>query len=83
VTVELRTHENHFVVVVEKHIITTTLPHNPAMANALEVTPDSELQFVLSRAGDVTPKTTLTLRHPGTTDEYLAFKVCMAQYAIT
>jgi hypothetical protein len=83
----LRTYENHFVVVVEKHIITnpitTTLPHNPAMANALEVTPDSELQFVLSRAGDVTPKTTLTLRHPGTTDEYLAFKVRMTQYAIT
>jgi hypothetical protein len=50
------------------------------MANALDVTPDSELQFVLSRVGDATPKTTLTLRHPGTTDEHLAFKV---QYAVT
>jgi hypothetical protein len=47
--------------------------------NALDVIPDTELQFVLTRGtsgADASPKATLTLRHPGTTDEYLAFKVC-------
>lgn len=44
--------------------------------NALQVVPDSELTFTLTRTPNETPKATLTLTHPGTTDESLAFKVC-------
>mmetsp|Transcript_20599 Transcript_20599/g.34131 ORF Transcript_20599/g.34131 Transcript_20599/m.34131 type:complete len:321 (-) Transcript_20599:198-1160(-) len=50
---------------------------NPA--HALDVTPDTELQFTLSRNTDSTPRVTMTLHHPGNTDEYLAFKVKTTQ----
>jgi hypothetical protein len=43
--------------------------------HAIEVSPDTELQFTLSRSADDPSKCVLTLRHPGTTDEHLAFKV--------
>ena len=42
---------------------------------ALELSPDSELEFTLTRSGDQDARCTMTLHHPGTTDEYLAFKV--------
>jgi hypothetical protein len=44
-------------------------------AHALEVTPDTELTFLLSRNDDEHSRVTMTLHHPGHTDEYLAFKV--------
>lgn len=48
----------------------TIIPH------ALLVDPDDELHFVLSKISSSTDgRCTMTLRHPGTTDEYLAFKV--------
>jgi hypothetical protein len=46
---------------------------------ALILTPETELQFTLSAAED-TSKCTMTLRHPGGTDEYMAFKVRKVQY---
>jgi hypothetical protein len=46
---------------------------NPA--HALDVTPESELTFTLSRSNDVSSRVTMTLHHPGNTDEHLAFKV--------
>ena len=49
-------------------IITTT------MSTSIILTPDTELTFTLSPNED-SSKCTMTLRHPGTTDEYLAFKV--------
>jgi hypothetical protein len=45
-----------------------------ASAHALIIDPDSELKFTLSH-NEATPRCLLTLRHPGTTDEHLAFKV--------
>ena len=47
------------------------------------LTPESELHFTLS-ASEETAKCTMTLRHPGGTDEYYAFKVCgrRCQYRI-
>ena len=47
----------------------TTLPY------AIEVTPDTELEFTLSRSLDDPAKCIMTLRHPGSTDEHLAYKV--------
>jgi hypothetical protein len=44
-------------------------------AHALEVSPDTELTFLLSRNDDEHSRVTMTLHHPGHTDEYLAFKV--------
>ena len=41
---------------------------------ALDVTPETELTFSLSRSND-NSRVTMTLHHPGNTDEYLAFKV--------
>jgi hypothetical protein len=46
---------------------------NPAYA--LDVTPESELTFNLSRSNDVTSRVNMTLHHPGNTDDCLAFKV--------
>jgi hypothetical protein len=57
-----------------------------APPHALEVTPESALQFVLSRDGDAstshatdgsdsTAKCTMTLRHTGQTAQSIAFKV--------
>mmetsp|Transcript_5375 Transcript_5375/g.7902 ORF Transcript_5375/g.7902 Transcript_5375/m.7902 type:complete len:326 (-) Transcript_5375:281-1258(-) len=48
---------------------------------ALEVSPASELTFTLTRATgqDATPRCSLTLKHPGNTDEHLAFKVKTTQ----
>jgi hypothetical protein len=43
--------------------------------HALDVTPETELTFNLSRSSDVNSRVTMTLHHPGNTDEYLAFKV--------
>jgi len=53
----------------------STEPH------ALEVSPSSELTFTLTRATgqDATPRCSLTLKHPGNTDEHLAFKVKTTQ----
>ena len=42
--------------------------------HVLEIDPESELKFTLSH-NEATPRCMLTLRHPGTTDEHLAFKV--------
>ena len=53
-----------------------------APPHALEVTPESALQFVLTRDGDgsaasdgSSAKCTMTLRHTGQTTESIAFKV--------
>ena len=53
-----------------------------APPHALEVTPESALQFVLTRDGDASAasdgssaKCTMTLRHTGQTTESIAFKV--------
>ena len=53
-----------------------------APPHALEVTPESALQFVLTRdgedtagGGDGSSKCTMTLRHTGQTTESIAFKV--------
>mmetsp|Transcript_2534 Transcript_2534/g.4327 ORF Transcript_2534/g.4327 Transcript_2534/m.4327 type:complete len:321 (-) Transcript_2534:1168-2130(-) len=46
---------------------------------ALELSPDSELEFTLTRNGDQDARCTMTLHHPGTTDEHLAFKVKTTQ----
>ena len=51
-----------------------------APPHALEVTPESALQFVLTRDGEDTngdgsSKCTMTLRHTGQTTESIAFKV--------
>ena len=57
--------------------------------HALEITPDSSLQFTITRGpsakggdagggnnnGDDVSRCTMTLRHPGNTNKYLAFKV--------
>ena len=48
--------------------------------HALEVTPESALQFALTRdgedtSGDGSSKCTMTLRHTGQTTESIAFKV--------
>lgn len=54
-------------------------------AYALDVTPDSSLQFTLSRTPSSpssdggAPRCTMTLRHPGRTDQHLAFKVKTTQ----
>ena len=53
-----------------------TMSNSP---HAIEVSPDTELQFTLSRSADDPSKCVLTLRHPGTTDEHLAFKVRQSQ----
>ena len=52
------------------------------LRHALEVTPESALQFVLTRDGDgsaapddSSAKCTMTLRHTGQTTESIAFKV--------
>jgi len=50
---------------------------NPS--HALQVTPDAELQFSLSRSNDVSPRVTMILHHTGKTDEHLAFKVKTTQ----
>jgi len=50
---------------------------NPS--HALEVNPDAELQFSLSRSNDVAPRVTMILNHTGKTDEHLAFKVKTTQ----
>ena len=41
----------------------------------LLIDPESELVFTLS-ANEATPRCSMTLRHGGGTDEYIAFKVC-------
>jgi hypothetical protein len=41
----------------------------------LEINPETELKFTLSH-NEATPRCILTLTHPGTTDEHMAFKVC-------
>ena len=52
-----------------------------APPHALEVTPESALQFVLTRdgedtsGGDGSSKCTMTLRHTGQTTQSIAFKV--------
>uniref|UniRef100_A0A7S2RAX6 MSP domain-containing protein n=1 Tax=Eucampia antarctica TaxID=49252 RepID=A0A7S2RAX6_9STRA len=55
---------------------------------ALEISPDSTLQFTLTRGtandgrstvGESTPRCTMSLRHPGKTKEHLAFKVKTTQ----
>ena len=59
--------------------------------HALEINPDSSLQFTITRGptsakggggdagggnnGDDVSRCTMTLRHPGNTNKYLAFKV--------
>ncbi|CAB9521729.1 Vesicle-associated membrane protein-associated protein B [Seminavis robusta] len=48
------------------------------MSTSLILTPETELHFVLS-ASEETAKCTMTLRHPGSTDEYIAFKVKTTQ----
>lgn len=48
------------------------------MSHSLILTPESELHFALS-ANEETAKCTMTLRHPGSTDEHLAFKVKTTQ----
>jgi len=48
------------------------------MTHSLILTPESELHFTLSASED-TAKCTMTLRHPGSTDEHLAFKVKTTQ----
>ena len=46
------------------------------MAHELLVDPNDELHFVLSKAPSATDgRCTVTLRHPGTTERYMAFKV--------
>jgi hypothetical protein len=40
----------------------------------LEVNPDTQLEFVLSHS-EATPRCIMTLKHPGTSDDHLAFKV--------
>ena len=42
--------------------------------HALDVTPETELTFNLSRSNE-NSRVTMTLHHPGNTDEHLAFKV--------
>eukprot|EP00980_Cylindrotheca_fusiformis_P028782 scaffold22642_cov134-Cylindrotheca_fusiformis.AAC.37 len=44
----------------------------------LEVIPDSQLEFILSH-GEATPRCVMTLKHPGTSSDYLAFKVKTTQ----
>ena len=44
---------------------------------ALEIDPESELEFILSH-NEATPRCMLTLRHPGTTNDHVAFKVRIA-----
>lgn len=59
--------------------MTTIQPDN--VPYALEVSPDTVLQFALSR-GDTTPNASrclMTLKHPGKHDKYLAFKVKTTQ----
>ena len=56
-----------------------------APPHALEVTPESALQFVLTRdgedaSGDGSSKCTMTLRHTGQTTESIAFKVRVFQH---
>ena len=55
---------------------------------ALEISPDSTLQFTLTRGtandgrstvGESTPRCTMSLRHPGKTKEHLAFRVKTTQ----
>ena len=41
---------------------------------SLEIDPETELKFTLSH-NEATPRCILTLRHPGTTDDHMAFKV--------
>lgn len=52
--------------------LATTMSNLPY---ALELSPESELEFTLTRSGDQDARCTMTLHHPGTTDEHLAFKV--------
>lgn len=46
---------------------------------ALEVTPETSLQFVLGSESESIPRCTMTLTHPGKTNEPLAFKVKTTQ----
>jgi len=46
--------------------------------NSLQLDPETELRFLLSASED-TPRCTMTLRHSGNTDEFLAFKVKTTQ----
>ena len=42
--------------------------------SGLIIDPDAELKFTLSKS-EATPRCVLTLKHPGTTDDHMAFKV--------
>ena len=48
---------------------------------SLELVPPQELAFTLS-AAEATPRVTLTLKHPGATQEALAFKVTIRHGAL-
>ncbi len=54
-------------------------------AHALEIDPESSLQFTITRdpakdGSDGSSRCTMTLRHPGNTKGYLAFKVSTILY---
>lgn len=60
----------------QSHTSTTTTMADDSFA--LNVSPESELTFSLSRSSsgvDATPRCTLKLTHPGNSLDYLAFKV--------
>uniref|UniRef100_A0A7R9WSF8 MSP domain-containing protein n=1 Tax=Craspedostauros australis TaxID=1486917 RepID=A0A7R9WSF8_9STRA len=46
--------------------------------NSLEITPDTYLDFNLA-PNELTSRTTLTLRHPGHTDDHIAYKIKTTQ----
>jgi len=46
--------------------------------SGLIIDPDAELKFTLSKS-EATPRCVLTLKHPGTTDDHMAFKVKTTQ----
>ena len=55
------------------------VPNSNTDEMALETDPESELRFTLSH-NEATPRCMLTLRHPGTTNERLVFKVRLSLY---
>jgi len=48
----------------------------------LEINPETCLQFMLTRGGGEasTPKCTMTLKHTGTSDDCIAFKVNLSSF---
>ena len=56
-----------------RHMVNSA-PDSNLNKMALETDPELEMKFTLSHK-EATPRCMLTLRHPGTTDEHLAFKV--------